>query len=42
MTLVQVFKPWKHGGDFILVLLSLSVVMGNSAWYDWIVPLCSR
>lgn len=26
----QVFKPWGRGGDFILVLLALSVIANNS------------
>ena len=29
MRVSQVFEPWGHGGDFILVLLALSVITTN-------------
>jgi hypothetical protein len=28
--ILEVFEPWGHGGDFLLVILALSVVANNS------------
>lgn len=45
----QVFEPWGRGGDFILVLLALSVIANNSMWchsvgmvfFNHVDPSCS-